>query len=145
MNNITLSGRLTHDVEYGETAGGSGYARFALAVRNYSRKQEDGSPTTDFFPCVVFGDMAKTAARGMKKGGRVTVNGRIEINSYTARDGSPRMSVQVVVREFDIIDYAETDGYKDGEESTPKNDPANLPARASVNKYERPSMRGGAK
>lgn len=107
MNNITLQGRLTHDVEYGETASGSGYARFALAVRNYGRKMEDGSPTTDFFPCVVFGDMAKSAAKNMRKGGRVTVNGRIEINSYTARDGSPRTSVQVVVRELDVIDYAQ--------------------------------------
>ena len=114
MNNITLQGRLTHDVEYGETAGGTGYARFALAVRNYGRKMEDGSPTTDFFPCVVFGDMAKTASKGVKKGGRVTVNGRIEINSYTARDGSPRMTVQVVVREFDIIDYAATGGEEGG-------------------------------
>lgn len=124
MNNITLQGRLTHDVEYGETAGESGYARFALAVRNYSRKQEDGSPTTDFFPCVVFGDMARTAARGMKKGGRVTVNGRIEINNYTARDGSPRTSVQVVVREFDIIDYAETGDEAGSDEPKPKNSPA---------------------
>ena len=142
MNNITLSGRLTHEVEYGEIAAGNCYARFALAVRNYSRKQEDGSPTTDFFPCVVFGDMARTAVRGMKKGGRVTVNGRMEINSYTARDGSPRMAVQVVVREFDIIDYAATDGGEDVEEPTPKNDPATPPARASVNPYKRPSMRG---
>ena len=142
MNNVTLQERLTHDVEYGETAGGSGYARFALAVRNYSRKQEDGSPTTDFFPCVVFGDMARTAARGMKKGGRVTVNGRIEINSYTARDGSPRMAVQVVVREFDIIDYAATDGGEYVEEATPKNDPVNRKAGASVDPFKRPSMRG---
>lgn len=143
MNNITLQGRLTHDVEYGETAAGSCYARFALAVRNYSRKQEDGSPTTDFFPCVVFGDMAKTAVRGMKKGGRVAVNGRIEINSYTARDGSPRMAVQVVVREFDIIDYAATDEGEEGECAKPKNDPANLPARASVDPFKRTtSMRG---
>lgn len=128
MNNITLQGRLTHDVEYGETPSGSGYARFALAVRNYSRKQEDGSPTTDFFPCVVFGDMAKTASKGVKKGGRVTVNGRIEINSYTARDGSPRMAVQVVVREFDIIDYAATGGEEGG----------------SVDPFKRTtSMRGG--
>lgn len=142
MNNITLQGRLTHDVEYGETAGGSGYARFALAVRNYSRKQEDGSPTTDFFPCVVFGDMAKTAARGMRKGGRVTVNGRIEINSYTARDGSPRMAVQVVVREFDIIDYAETGDERGGEEAKPKNEPATLKSSASLDPFKHP-RRGG--
>ena len=142
MNNITLQGRLTHDVEYGETAGGSGYARFALAVRNFSRKQEDGSPTTDFFPCVVFGDMARTAACGMKKGGRVTVNGRIEINSYTARDGSPRTSVQVVVREFEIIDYAATGDEAGENEPKPKNDPVNLKARASVDPYKRPSVRG---
>lgn len=141
MNNITLQGRLTHDVEYGETPNGSGYARFALAVRNYGRKMEDGSPTTDFFPCVVFGDMARTAARGMKKGGRVTVNGRIEINSYTARDGSPRTSVQVVVREFDIIDYAATDGDGDVEGTSRKDDPKNHPALASANSYNRPSMR----
>lgn len=119
MNNITLQGRLTHDVEYGETPNGSGYARFALAVRNYGRKMEDGSPTTDFFPCVVFGDMAKSAAKNMRKGGRVTVNGRIEINSYTARDGSPRTSVQVVVREFDVIDYAQSGDERAAAEGTP--------------------------
>lgn len=142
MNNITLQGRLTHEVEYGETAGGSCYARFALAVRNYRRKQEDGSPTTDFFPCVVFGDMAKSAERNMRKGGRVTVNGCIEINSYTARDGSPRTSIQVVVREFDVIDYAQN-GDGGGEESKPKSAPATTPARASVDPFKRTtSIRG---
>lgn len=134
MNNITLQGRLTHDVEYGETGDGSVYARFALAVRNYGRKMEDGSPTTDFFPCVVFGDMAKSAAKNMCKGGRVTVNGRIEINSYTARDGSPRTSVQVIVREFDVIDYA-----KYGDE--PQQSGEAVPAPASAATRGRTSMR----
>lgn len=137
MNNITLQGRLTHDVEYGETPSGSGYARFALAVRNYVRKMDDGSPTTDFFPCVVFGDMAKAASERMRKGGRVTVNGRIEINSYIARDGSPRTSVQVVVREFDVIDYAQN-----GDEQTADKDTPTAPASAPVDPFSRPTKRG---
>ena len=45
MNNISISGRLTRDVDLSETVSGAVNARFSVAV-------QDGKDKTDFFVCV---------------------------------------------------------------------------------------------
>lgn len=48
MNKITVLGRLTADVEMGETASGLTFCKFRLASRS-KMKDRDGNYTTDFF------------------------------------------------------------------------------------------------
>ena len=48
MNKIAVLGRLTADVEMGETASGLTFCKFRLASRS-KMKDRDGNYTTDFF------------------------------------------------------------------------------------------------
>ena len=97
MNGISLIGRLTQDpVVRTSATKGTTVVTFSLAVeRDYTDSQ--GSRPVDFIDCAVFGKYAESVAKSVVKGRLVAVEGRLQIDSYTAQDGSKRRGAEVVV------------------------------------------------
>lgn len=99
MNNVNLLGRLVVDPELNFLAGsGTAICRFRLAVARAYKKDE-----TDFFNCVVFGKKAETIAQYLTKGKQIAIQGHLQSNSYEAKDGTKRYTVDVLVDSFDFI------------------------------------------
>ena len=95
MNCVVLMGRLTRDPEIRFSQAGTAVARYSVAVDR--RFHREGDPTTDFIDCVAFGNSAEFAEKYFHKGMRVAVQGRLQIDQYTAKDGSTRRSASVVI------------------------------------------------
>ena len=92
LNRIVLIGRLTKDVDLGSTQNGTSVATFTLAVdRAYSKDKE-----TDFIPVVVWRAQAESCAKYLSKGKLAAVDGRLQIRTYEANDGSKRTIAEVV-------------------------------------------------
>lgn len=95
LNNITLMGRLTADPELRYTASGVAVASFTLAVgRDY--KNAAGERETDFISIQCWRGTAERCAKYLHKGDFCAVEGRLQINSYQAKDGSNRKAAVVV-------------------------------------------------
>jgi single-strand DNA-binding protein len=112
MNKVILMGRLTRDAEIRYTAGNNSLAiaRFSLAVdRRYSKNAEEQS--VDFINCVVFGKIAEFFERFGRKGTKFVVEGRIQTDSYTNRDGQKVYTTNVVVEN---AEFAESKSGKAG-------------------------------
>ena len=95
MNNVSLVGRLTKDVEARYTQGDTPMciARYGLAVdRRYKR---DGEPTADFLNIVAFGKAGEFAEKYFKKGMKVAITGRIQTGSYE-KDGHKVYTTDIV-------------------------------------------------
>ena len=115
MNNVVLIGRLTKDPElrYLPNADNRAVTRFTLAVdKNLSKDkraefESKGRPTADFINCVVWGRAGETIAQYVTKGRQLAVQGRIETGSYEAQDGTRRYTTDVVVENFQFIDYGD--------------------------------------
>lgn len=95
MNCVVLMGRLTRDPEIRFSQAGKAVARYSVAVDR--RFHREGDPTTDFIDCVAFGNSAEFAEKYFHKGMRVALQGRLQIDQYTAKDGSTRRSASVVI------------------------------------------------
>ena len=95
MNCVVLVGRLTKDPEIRYSASGTGVCSYSLAVDR--RFKREGEPEADFIDCVTFGKTAEFASTYFRKGMRIAVNGRIQVDQYTAKDGSTRRSAKVVI------------------------------------------------
>ena len=111
MNKIILVGNLTRDpeVRYSQGASQTTVARFSIAVnRNYKR---EGEPDADFFNCTAFGKQAEFIERYMHKGTKVALNGRVQNDNYTNKDGQMVYSVRVIV---DEIEFAESKNSANG-------------------------------
>lgn len=101
MNHVTLIGRLTKDPEVRYTQSGTPVGTFTLAVDR--RVQKDKPKEADFIPCVVWSKTAEVVGNYCKKGKQVAVNGRIQVRSYDAKDGSKRYVTEVIVSELELL------------------------------------------
>lgn len=110
MNKVILIGRLTRDPELRYTQSGKAVASFTLAVdRRHSKNAQDNQPTADFISCVAWDKLAETIGNNLAKGRRVGVEGRMQVRTYDAQDGSKRYVTEVVVNELEFLD-AKKDG-----------------------------------
>lgn len=108
MNKVCLVGRLTKDptCEYVNTSNGSvARARFTIAVdRSFASGNQDGKNTADFISCVAWRKQAENIAKFQKKGNQVAVEGRIQVDSYTGKDGNQVWSTYVVADTVQFLD-----------------------------------------
>lgn len=102
MNHVTLIGRLTKDPEVRYTQSGTPVGTFTLAVDR--RVAKDKPKEADFIPCIVWGKMAEGVVKNYcYKGKQIAVEGRIQVRSYDAKDGSKRYVTEVIVSELELL------------------------------------------
>lgn len=94
MNIVVLVGRLTRDPELKYGQSGKAYSRFSLAVNRPMSKDE-----ADFINCVAFGKTAELIGEYLRKGRRVGVNGRLQMNKY-----ENRVSYDVLVENIEFLE-----------------------------------------
>lgn len=98
MNNVSLIGRLTKDVEERRTQSGTPVVSFTLAVNR--RKKEDDA---DFIPCIAWDKAAETIAKYVHKGDLFAVTGYIQTRSYE-KDGRMNYFTEVVTTSFQFLE-----------------------------------------
>ena len=124
MNKVILMGRLTRDpeVRYGG-ANNTQYARFSIAVDR--RFKRDGQPTADFFNCTAFGKQADFVERYLKKGTKILLDGELQNDNYTNRDGQQVYGFRVITNQ---IEFAESKNASGGGSYMPASDDGYAPA-----------------
>ena len=95
LNKIILMGRLTRDPELRRTGSGTAVTSFSLAVdRDF--KSQGGEKETDFIDIVAWRNTAEFVSKYFTKGRMAVVEGRLQIRSYTDKDGNNRRAAEVV-------------------------------------------------
>lgn len=92
---IILVGNATDAAKVGKPEGKTAYADFTVAVRRSHQE-------TDFFPVRCFGNLSKAAAR-IKKGAKVLVEGRVEIDRFIPEKGEARKTIRVLADAVRIV------------------------------------------
>ena len=96
LNHITIMGRLTRDPELRRTGSGIAVASFSLAVvRDFSPK-DGGERETDFIDCVAWRQTGEFVSKYFTKGRMAVVSGRLQIRSWTDKEGNKRRTAEVV-------------------------------------------------
>lgn len=112
LNHICIAGRMVRDPELRRTGSGVAVASFTLAVdRDYSGK-DGGEKETDFIDCVAWRSTADFVSKYFTKGRMAVVSGRLQIRSWTDKEGNKRRTAEVVA---DNVYFA--DAKKDTSES----------------------------
>mgnify|MGYP003282562831 FL=1 len=95
LNKIFLMGRLTRDPELRRTGSGLAVASFSLAVdRDF--KSQSGEKETDFIDIVAWRNTAEFVSKYFTKGRMAVVEGRLQIQDWTDKEGNKRRSSEVV-------------------------------------------------
>lgn len=101
MNKVILMGRLTKDPEIKYTIENLAFTNYALAVdRPYKKEGKE----TDFINCTAFGKSAEFVSKYFKKGQKVAVAGRLQVDSWADAEGHKRTSTKVITGEHHFAD-----------------------------------------
>ncbi|MCB2860623.1 single-stranded DNA-binding protein [Streptococcus suis] len=103
INNVTLIGRLTRDVELRYTPNNVAVGAFTLAV-NRNFKNAAGDREADFINCVIWNKQAENLANWTKKGHLIGITGRIQTRSYDNQQGQRVYVTEVVAESFQVLE-----------------------------------------
>ena len=121
LNHIIVMGRLTRDPELRRTGSGVAVASFTVAVdRDFSPK-DGGEKETDFIDCVAWRQTGEFVSKYFTKGRMAVVSGRLQIRSWTDKDGNKRRTAEIVA---DNVYFG--DSKRDGDSGSAYSAPASF-------------------
>lgn len=94
LNSITIQGRFCRNPELRRTQSGKAVTSFTLACdRDF---KADSGHTADFVDVVTWGATAEFVARYFAKGRMAVVSGRLQIRTWTDKEGNKRRTAEIV-------------------------------------------------
>lgn len=101
MNKIILIGNLTHDPEVRSTQSGNTVCSFTIAVNR--KHGANGQKVTDFFRINAWRQLGESCGKFLAKGRKVAVTGELQARTYDAKDGTARLSLDVLAEEVEFL------------------------------------------
>ena len=95
LNRITIMGRLVANPELRYTPKGTPVCSIRIAC-DREAKNADGEYDTDFIDVVAWRGQAENIARRFAKGRMAIVDGRLQIRSWTDRDGIRHYATEIL-------------------------------------------------
>lgn len=96
LNQIILQARLCKDVELRRLPSGKAVASVSVACERDFTNKETNEKETDFIDVVAFGATADHLAKWFTKGKMIIVTGRLQIRTWTDKEGNKRRNAEVV-------------------------------------------------
>lgn len=107
LNSVSLTGRLTRDVDLRYTQSGTAVGSFTLAV-DRKFKSKNGERETDFVNCQIWRKSAENFANFTEKGSLVGVEGHIQTRTYDNAQGQKVFVTEVIVDNFALLESRQT-------------------------------------
>ena len=114
LNHIIIMGRLTRDPELRRTGSGVAVTSFSLAVDRDFTPKDGGERETDFIDCVAWRSTGEFVSKYFSKGRMAVVSGRLQIRSWTDKEGNKRRTAEVVADNVYFGDSRQRDDSSSG-------------------------------
>lgn len=109
MNNVSIIGRITKDIELRATASGLSAVSMFIAVNN--GKDQDGNERPADFPKVyVYDKQAENLAQYCHKGSLVGITGSIKTRTWDRDDGSTGYETYIRANRVQFLDTKQSSG-----------------------------------
>lgn len=117
MNKQFLIGNVCNDAEVRSTPAGATVCTFVVASdRRF--KDARGERVSDFFRVQAWRQLGEICGKYVKKGMKVAVVGELQARTYEAKDGTTRLSLDVVADEVEFMSKAEKPAAKPADPNT---------------------------
>ena len=105
-NRVMLAGNLTRDPELANTNSGHVVCKFGMAVnRTWKDKKE-----ILYVDLAAWGKTAEIIAQYVKKGQPLFIEGRLQLEQWTSREGQKRSKHSIVVDSFQFVGAKQDSG-----------------------------------
>lgn len=95
MNKVIMIGRLTKDPEV-KKGKEKNFVTFSIAV---NKKKDEAN----FFNCIAYGKTAEVISKYPKKGDKIAIEGSVNNDNYTDKEGIKHYSCNIIVFSVELI------------------------------------------
>ena len=104
MNYVILMGGLTRDPELRRTSGGLAIAKFSLAVsEKYTDKTGKVTDSVCYIDIDAWAKLWENCAHYLKKGSQALVQGKLQMEQWTGKDGTKRSKLSLRATEVQFL------------------------------------------
>lgn len=101
MNKVQLIGNSGADAKLEYTQSGTAVCNISIAT---SEKSSDGTFTSAWHRCTLFGKLAESIGPRIKKGSKLFIDGKLNPREWTDKAGNKQRSVDVIAWQVLIIE-----------------------------------------
>lgn len=102
-NKVTLTGRLTRDIDLKYTTTGTAIAAVSLASNRSVKKQDNWETEVSYFDANIYGRMAENLKPYLIKGKMILIAGRLKQDRWE-KDGQKFSRIKIEVEEVQLLD-----------------------------------------
>jgi len=118
INNITITGRLTRDVELRYSQNNVAVAKIGIAVNHYYRTDTgESKEETSYFDCVAFGKSATICQEKLKKGSPILIEGNLRSRTYQDKNDQSRKITEIIIQKIHPLERDENYSHYDYHEA----------------------------
>ena len=96
INNVTITGRATKDVEVRTTPSGTNVTTVSLAVNSFNDK-------VNYFDVIAWDKTAEIIGKYVSKGRQLAVVGRLQQRKWQDKEGNNRYSIEIVASQVKLL------------------------------------------
>jgi len=105
MNKSIIAGNITRDIEVKYTNTGKAIAKSGIAMNEYYTDAKGARvQRTDFIDVVAYGRTAEVMNQYCRKGSRVLIEGKLNLEQWRAQDGTARSRHVVQITSLELLD-----------------------------------------
>jgi len=104
FNKIILVGNLTRDIELRYSQGGMGIAKTAIATSRKFTSNGEKKEEVCFVDITFFGRSAEVANQYLRKGSKILVEGRLNLEQWVDQNGQKRSKHSVTAETMQMLD-----------------------------------------
>lgn len=97
INVAVITGNLTRDPELRHTGSGTAVCQLGVACNGRMKREGEWQDKANFFDVTVFGAQGENCAQYLAKGRPVAIEGRLDWQSWEAKDGSGKRSKVIII------------------------------------------------
>ena len=116
LNKAMLIGRLGRDPETKFTQSGKQVTMFSIATSDRHKINGEWVESTEWHNVKVWNKTAEVAAKYLKKGSQVYLEGKIETRSWEGKDGQKKYKTEVIGYQLYMLDSKGTAAPESGDE-----------------------------
>ncbi|MGV3707030.1 MAG: single-stranded DNA-binding protein [Arcticibacter sp.] len=117
VNKVILVGHLGRDPEVRHLDGGASVANFTLATSESYTRDGKRIEQTEWHNIVVWRGLADVAAKYLRKGELVYVEGKLRTRSYDDKNGAKRYVTEIVADNFTMLSKKGSSGEENADPS----------------------------
>lgn len=108
--NVSILGNLGRTPETKISPDGTFIASFSIASNSVRNTPQGKVKITDWFRVTALGNQGRTLAKYAKRGNKLFVQGKLTFNPWLDREGTPQVSADLLLQDFQFVGGQERDG-----------------------------------